>query len=64
MCAEIKRLKTKESIDQAILQSKVTKLIVARAEAFQLRQQIKLLRDKVARSRLQVDPVKTESSSM
>lgn len=58
MRAEIERLEAKASIDQAILQSKVTELMVSRAEAFQLRQEIKLLWDEVARSRLQVDPVK------
>lgn len=58
MRAEIERLKAKESIDQAIIQSQVTELTLARAEAFQLRQEIQLLRDEVACSRLQVDPVK------
>ena len=36
MHAEIERLKTMESIDQAIIQSQVTELTLARAEAFQL----------------------------
>ena len=58
MRAEIERLKAKKSIDQAIMQSQVTELTLARAEAFQLRQEIQLLRDEVARSRPQVDPVK------
>lgn len=58
MRAEIERLRAKESIDQAIMQSQVTELTLARAEAFQLRQEIQLLRDEVARSHLQVYPVK------
>ena len=58
MRAEIEQLKAMKSIDQGIIQSQVTELRLARAEAFQLRQEIQLLRDEVARSRLQVDPVK------
>ena len=55
---EIEQLKAMKSIDQGIIQSQVTELRLARTEAFQLRQEIHLLRDGVARSRLQVDPVK------
>ena len=55
---EIEQLKAMKSIDQDIIQSQVTELRLARTEAFQLRQEIHLLRDGVARSRLQVDPVK------
>ena len=40
MRAEIERLKTMKSIDQAIIQSEVTELKLARAEALQLRQEI------------------------
>ena len=58
MRAEIEQLKVMKSIDQGIIQSQLTELRLARAEAFQLRQEIQLLRDEVARSRLQVDPVK------
>ena len=58
MLAEIKRLKAKESIDQAIIQSQETELTLARVEAFQLRQEIQLLRDKAELSGLQLDPVK------
>jgi len=58
MLAEIERLKAKESIDQAIIQSQETALTLARVEAFQLRQEIQLLRDKAELSGLQVDPVK------
>ena len=58
MRAEIEQLKVMKSIDQGIIQSQVTELRLARAEAFQLRQEIQLLRDEVARSRLQVDSVK------
>ena len=55
---EIELLKAMKSIDQGIIQSQVTELRLARTEAFQLRQEIHLLRDGVAHSRLQVDPVK------
>ena len=58
MCAEIEQLKVMKSIDQGIIQFQVTELRLARAEAFQLRQEIQLLRDEVAHSRLQVHPVK------
>ena len=59
MHAEIEWLKAKESIDRPIIQSQVTELTLARTEAFQLREEIQLLRDEVARSCLQVDRVKT-----
>ena len=58
MYEEIERLKTMKSIDQVIIQSQVTELAQTKTEAFQFRQEIQLLRDEVARSRLQVDPVK------
>ena len=58
MRTEIEQLKAMKSIDQGIIQSQVTELRLARTEAFQLRQEIQLLRDEVARSRLQVDPMK------
>ena len=45
MRAEIERLKTMKSIDQAIIQSQVTELTLARAEALQLRQEIQLQSD-------------------
>ena len=59
MHAEIEWLKAKESIDWPIIQSQVTELTLARAEAFQLQEEIQLLRDEVAGSCLQVDHVKT-----
>ena len=58
MRAEIEQLKAMKAIDQGTIQSQVTELRLAKTEAFQLRQEIQLLRDEVARSRLQVDPVK------
>ena len=58
MRAEIKLLWAKESIYQATIQSQGTELTIARAEAFQLRQEIQLLRDEAELSGLQGDPVK------
>ena len=68
MRAKTEQLNEKISIDQAIIQSQVTELLVARAEVFQLRQEVQRLRDELARSRVQEDPVKkkvkfNESSS-
>ena len=60
MCAEIDQLKEEKSVVRAIIRSQLTELSLARAETFQLRQEIQLLRDEVARSRLQVDPVKNK----
>jgi len=58
MHAEIERLRAKESIRQAIIQSQGTELTIAKAEAFQLRQEIQLLREEAELSGLPVDPVK------
>ena len=45
MRAKIERLKTMKSIDQPIIQSQVTELTFARAEALQLRQELQLQSD-------------------
>ena len=58
MRREIERLRAEESIHNAIIQSQGTELTIARAEAFQLRQEIQLLREETELSGLQADPVK------
>jgi len=58
MRAEMERLKAKESIHEAIIQSQGTELTIARAEVFQLRQEIQLLLDEAELSALRMDPIR------
>ena len=56
--AENATLRNEKSAADQLLMAQYNELMKARAEAFQLREQVKLLRDEVAHSRLPVDPTK------
>ena len=62
--AENEILKNEKSAADLLLTVQYNKLVKARAEAFQLKEELKLLQDEVAHGWLQVNPVKTVSSSM
>ena len=56
--AEAKQLRAEKMEDAKIINSQATELLQRRAEVFQLRQELQLLRDEVAPSRLAVNQVK------
>lgn len=57
--AENQMLKSQKSAVDVKFTAQYNKLVKAREEAFQLREEIKLLRDEVAHNRLKVDQVKS-----
>ena len=56
--AENEMLKTEKSAKDKLLTVQYNELLKVRAEAFHLREELKLLRDEVAQGRLPVDPIK------
>ena len=56
--AEAEQLRAEKMEDAKIIDSQATELLQRRAEVFQLRQELQLLRDEVAQSRLAVNQVK------